>query len=131
MEVRLGALAEDGIAASVFPLVERGCRLRPQLAAQLQDEVELRFEEGYVPVRIAFGEAEVLVEDASAVDPAVVLSGRLPDVVLLTAVPLARGVPRPTSARGRRALSHLARGRVRLEGSRVVGRRLLALLSVC
>ena len=79
---------------------------------------------------ISFEEGEIMVEDGPAAQAALVVTGRLADVVLLTSVPLVRGVPRPTNARGRRALKRLADKSVRMDGSRVLGRRLLELLSV-
>jgi hypothetical protein len=128
--VRLGPLADGGIAPSLFALVERGARLRPELAAGLRGQVELRFTEVEVPVTILFGENDIRVEDGPATDPALLVAGRLADVVLLTSVPLTRGVPRPTNPRGRQALRRLADKRVRMEGSRLLGRRLLELLTV-
>jgi len=128
--VRLGRLVEGGIAPSLFALVERGARLRPELAAGLRGQVELRFNEIQVPVNISFDPGVIVVQDGPATRAALVVSGRLADIVLLTSVPLARGVPRPTNPRGRRALRLLAKKTVRMEGSRVLGRRLLELLSV-
>lgn len=128
--VRLGRLAEGGIAPSLFALVERGARLRSELARSLRGQVELRFTEVGVPVTISFEASDILVEDGPATQAALVVSGRLADVVLLTSVPLLRGVPRPTNPRGRRALRRLANKQVRMEGSLVLGRRLLELLSV-
>ncbi len=83
-----------------------------------------------MPVTVSFEEGEIMVEDGPAPAAALVVTGRLADVVLLTSVPLVRGVPRPTNARGRRALKRLADKSVRMDGSRVLGRRLLELLSV-
>jgi hypothetical protein len=100
------------------------------LARGLRGQVELRFSEIVLPVSISFDGDQILVRDGPAANAALVVSGRLPDVVLLTSVPLVRGVPRPTSARGRRALRSLTSRRVRMQGSRVLGRRLLELLSV-
>jgi hypothetical protein len=96
----------------------------------MRGQVELRFAEVEVPVTVSFGETDILVEDGPAAHPALVVSGRLSDVVLLTSVPLVRGVPRPTNPRGRRALRSLTNKRVRMEGSRLLGRRLLELLTV-
>ena len=129
--VRLGALAENGIAPSIFALVEHGAAKRPDIARAAHGEVELRFSEGYAPVRIAFLGDEILVEDGAAPDaPDLVIAGSLPDVVHLTAVPLVGGVPKPTDARGRTALARLAKGRVRLDGDRLLGRRLLQVLAL-
>ena len=35
-DVRLGATADDGIAASIFALVERGAARRPELAREMR-----------------------------------------------------------------------------------------------
>lgn len=48
----------------------------------------------------------------------------------MAAAPLAAGVPRPTSARGRAALATVASGRVRLVGNRALARRLLQVLAI-
>ena len=52
------------------------------------------------------------------------IRGSLPDVVQLTAAPLFGGVPNPTYARGRGALARMAGGRVKIEGSPLLARRL-------
>jgi len=128
--VRLGALADDGIAPSIYALVLRGVQRRPEVAAGARGEVELRFAEGYAPIRISFGDGEVVVEDGASPDPDLVVSGALPDVVHLTTAPLVGGVPNPVNARGRSALARMARGRVRVDGDRALGRRLLRLLEL-
>lgn len=48
----------------------------------------------------------------------------------LLVAPARRGVPLPTSASGRRALSHLAARRVRIERDRGLARGLLGVLAV-
>ena len=132
--VRLGAMEDDGIAPSVFALVERGVELRPEAARALSGRVvELAFDEGYATTRISFGGDEVLVEDvAGPADPPpdVVIRGPLPEIVRITAAPLVGGVPKPTTPRGRAALASVASGRVRIEGRRAVARRLLMLLRI-
>ena len=128
--VRLGELAEDGIAPSIFALVEHGVSKRPALAAETAGRVELRFTEGYPPVRIDFDGGEILVEDGGTGAPDLTISGSMPDIVHLTATPLVGGVPSPTSGRGRAALARMARGRVRIEGDRALGRKLLRLLAL-
>jgi hypothetical protein len=121
--VRLGRLAPDGIAPAVLALVERGLERRPRVVDGLRGEIELRFAEGYAPVRLAFSDGEVVVEDGGAVDPDLVVTGSLPDIIHLAVVPSFGGVPRSW-----RALGALATGKVRVEGERALGRRLLALL---
>ena len=55
--MRLGTLAEGGLAPAIMAIVERGVIRRPEQARALGIEVELRMEESYLPVRIAFGDA--------------------------------------------------------------------------
>jgi hypothetical protein len=115
-EVRLGTLAEGGLAPAIMAIVERGVARRPERARALGIEVELRMEEPYPPVRILFGEREVLVEDGPAASPALRISGALSDLVALLVAPLLGGVPSPVDARGRAALGMFASRRVRIEG---------------
>jgi len=115
-EVRLGSLAEGGLAPAIMAIVERGVARRPERARALGIEVELRMEESYPPVRIAFGEDLVLVEDGPGSAPALRISGALADLVALLVTPLWGGVPNPIDARGRAALGMFASRRVRVEG---------------
>ena len=114
-EVRLGTLADGGLAPAIMAIVERGVNRRPDQARALAIEVELRMEESYPPVRIAFGDV-VVVEDGPAHDPALRISGALADLVALLVTPLVGGVPSPMNARGRAALGMLASRRVRIDG---------------
>lgn len=128
--VRLGVLAEGGLAPAILAIVERGVRLRPALAALISAEVELVLDEGYPPVRVVFGERLVLVEDAAAVAPDLRIAGRLADIVSLMVTPLIGGVPSPIDARGRAALGKVALGHVRLEGRIALMRRILPIVRV-
>ena len=132
--VRLGAMADNGIAPSVFVLVERGVERRPDVARSLAGRVlELRFEEGFAPVRIAFERDAVLVEDVvppAERAPDAVIAGPLPPLIRLAAAPSVAGVPKLTSAAGRAALGSVASGRVRISGRRGVARRVLRLLQI-
>ena len=114
--MRLGALAQGGLAPAIMAIVERGVTRRPAQARALGIEVELRMEESYPPVRIAFGGEMVLVEDGPANAPALRISGALSDLVALLVAPLLGGVPSPMDARGRAALGMFASRRVRIEG---------------
>ena len=140
-KLRLGRLADDGIAPSVYVLVERGVARRPALAREARGVVEFRFAEAIAPVRIDFTGSEIVVEDAGAEDgeaisgmrapePDLVVSGRLPDIIRLTTAPTMAGLPSPMDPRGRTALRHLARGRVQVRGDRALGRRLMALMAL-
>jgi hypothetical protein len=128
--LRLGAVADDGIAASIYALVERGMHLRPAVARQIHGEIELRFEEELAPVRLMFDRDAVTVEDGRASQPDLVISGRLPHVVALATAPLVGGVPNPVNRRGRAALARVANRRVRVVGNRSLARRLLRLLAL-
>ena len=126
--VRLGSLQDGGIAPAVHALVEQGVTRRPELAEGMDGEVELRWQEGWPPVRIWFGGRAIVVSDGKPPTPDLVVCAKLPDLVAVTAAPLVGGVPKPTDPRGRAALRALANGTVRLEGSRGLGRKLLTLL---
>jgi hypothetical protein len=94
--------------------------------------VEIRFRERFAPVRLSFEDRGVKVEDAErAGDRAdLVIKGSLPDIVQLASAPLARGLPKLTTARGRAAIVRLMDRRVTLEGDRKLARRLLRLLEL-
>jgi hypothetical protein len=128
--VRLGALAEGGVAPAIMAIVERGVRRRPVLASQLRAEVELALEEDYPPVRIVFGDRLVLVEDGHAIAPDLRVEGTLPDLISLMVAPLLAGVPSPIAARGRAALGKVAVGRVRIDGRVGLMRRLLGVIRI-
>jgi hypothetical protein len=114
--VRLGALADGGLAPAILAIVERGVTRRPEQARALGIEVELRMDEAYPPVRILFGDGVVLVEDGPAHEPALRISGALSDLVALLVAPLMGGIPNPIDARGRAALGMFASRRVRIDG---------------
>jgi hypothetical protein len=127
-------MVEDGVAPSIFGLIERGIAREPELAAQMRGRVLFRFAEDFSPLRIQFRPRSVVVEDGESRKPDLVISGRLPDIVHFATVPTLRGrlhgVPDPRRARGRRALGSIARGRVRIEGDRALARRVMRLLAV-
>ena|GEM_PF-3471942 len=129
-QVKLGKLADGGVAPAIMAIVERGVRRRPALARTPQAEVELAMDERYPPVRIVFGERMVLVEDGPAVAPDLRVRGALPDLVSLMVAPLLGGVPSPINARGRAALGMVALGRVRIEGRLGMMRRMLSLIRI-
>jgi hypothetical protein len=132
--VRLGRMVEDGVAPSIFGLLERGIAREPGLAAEMRGRVVFHFAEDFSPLRITFKPRSVVVEDGDSRRPDLVIEGRLPDIVHFATVPTLRGrlhgVPDPRQPRGRKALRRLANGRVRVTGDRVLGRRLLRLLAV-
>jgi hypothetical protein len=127
-------MVEDGVAPSIFGLIERGIAREPELAGQIRGRVVFRFAEDFSPLRIHFRPRSVVVEDGDSRKPDLVISGRLPDIVHFATVPTLggrlRGVPDPRRPRGRRALRRLAGGRIRVEGNRVLARRVLRLLAV-
>jgi hypothetical protein len=132
VHVALGRTVEGSIAAPVCALVERGVLLRPEVAERLEASVVLRFTEGFPSVRIDFRGDEIEVTDDPDFDMAhdLAIEGSLPDIVALTAAPLAGGLPKPTAAAGRAAIARLADGRVDFDGRLRLARDVLRLLSV-
>ena len=116
-EVRLGALQEGGLAPVIMAIVVRA-------------EIELNMDQGYPPVRIAFEERHVLVEDGPGRAPDLRVSGALSDLVGLMVTPLVGGLPSPVAARGRAALGMVALRRVRVQGRIGLMRRWLRLIAV-
>ena len=128
--MRLGALAEGGLAPAILAIVERGVGQHPELAAGIRAEVQLDFDEGYPPVRVVFAERHVLVEDGPATAPDLRVSGALPDLVSLMITPHLSGLPNPIVARGRAAFGMVAFRRVRIQGRLRLLRRLLRVIAV-
>ena len=127
-------MVPDGVAPSIFGLIERGIAREPELAAQMRGRVVFRFEEEFSPLRIVFRPRLVVIEDGDLRRPDLVVAGRLPDIVHFAAVPMLggrlRGVPDPRAPRGREAIARLARRKVTLDGDRALARRLVRLLAV-
>jgi hypothetical protein len=128
--LRLGETSEDGIAAGLYPLVERGVARRAPLAREMRGLVELRFTEDIESVRLSFDGDSVVVEDGSWESPTLVITGRLPHIVHLATAPTVAGVPNPASRSGRAALARVTRGHLRVEGDRALARKLLRLLEI-
>lgn len=130
-EVRLGQTVANGIAPSMFALLDRGVHRRPELAGQLEGRVVIRFRGEIAPVRITFGRRVIRVEDGDLRDPDLVVTGSLPHVVQLTVTPMVRfGIPDFRDARGRAALFRVASGRVRLGGDIGLARSMLEMMAV-
>lgn len=137
MKVRLGHLVEDGVAPSIWGLLELGVERRPEIVAQMRGRVVFRFSEDFSAMRISFQPKTVVIEDGDLRKPDVVISGSMPDIVHFLTVPQLKGfggrfggVPDPRAARGRVALARVASGRVKIEGDRALARRLLQLLAL-
>lgn len=134
MKVRLGRLVEDGVAPSIWGLLELGVERRPEIVAEMRGRVVFRFSEEFSPLRIAFKPKTVVIEDGDLRKPDAVIAGTLPDIVHFLTVPMLGGrlggVPDPRAPRGRAALARVASGRVKIEGDRALARRLLQLLAV-
>lgn len=128
--VELGEIAEGGVAPAIMAIVDRGARCRPEQASALRAEVELNIAERYPPVRVVFDGGHVLVEDGSANEPDLRVTGTLPDLVSLMVTPLVGGVPNPIAARGRAALGLVALRRVRVEGRMALMRQFLAVIQI-
>jgi hypothetical protein len=136
-EVKLGRIAENGISASMYGLIDRGAAKRPKIAKELRGTVEIRFKEDFAPVRVIFGSEGILVEDGIQEEkgeepfkPDLVISGSLPQIVQLASAPLFGGLPKPTTTHGRAALAKVAGRKVKIEGSPLLARRVLKLLEI-
>jgi hypothetical protein len=136
-DVKLGELVPNGISAPMYALIERGAKRRPRVLRGLRGTVEIRFKEDFAPVQVEFSPKEVVVKDGQpepgngkAERPDLVITGSLPDIVQLASAPLVGGVPKPTNKRGRAALASWAGGRVKIDGSPLLARRLLKLLEI-
>ena len=81
-------------------------------------------------MRIEFRPDDIWVEDGAWDEPDVRIEGRLPHIVQLTTASTVAGLPNPAVRSGRAALGGIARRRVRITGSRALGRRLLQLLRI-
>ena len=131
--VHLGHVADDSIAPTLYVLVLHGAAQRPELATEMRGSILLNFHDGYAPIRIDFRGDEIHVgDDEDHADRASDLEvrGRMGDVTALIASPLAGGLPKPTTRRGRLAIARLADGRVEFDGPLAMGRKLLRLLQV-
>ena len=129
-EVRLGRLAEGGVAPAIMAIVDRGVRQRPALSSDLRAEIELDMGSRYPPVRIVFDDHDVLVEDGPASAPDLRIDGSLGDQIALMVAPILGGLPSPMNARGRAALGTVLSGRVRIHGSFGLLRRFLGVIHV-
>jgi len=128
--VELGTVVEGGLAPAIFAIVDRGVKVRPELAIGLLAEIELNLGDSYPAVRVLFGNPTVLVEDRPADAPDLRITGELHDLVGLMVAPLVRGVPNPIDRRGRAALQMIAQRRVRVEGKFALLRRFLGVIGV-
>src|SRR2546423_13697490 len=128
--LRLGATSNEGIAPTLYALLERGVARRPQLAREMAGLVDLHFAEEIAPVRIAFQGAQITVEDGEWDRADFRVRGRLPHIVHLTTSPKVGGMPNPARAGGRLALSRLRRREIRLSAYRALGRKVLRLLEL-
>jgi hypothetical protein len=129
-EVRLGRTVPNGIAPSIFGLIERGVRRDPKVARRMRGKVVIRFEEDFAPIRLSFGPKGVLVEDGDSRTADLEVVGSLPDIVHFATAPTVRGVPNPARAKGRKAIGRLARRHVRVAGDSRLARGLLQLLAL-
>jgi hypothetical protein len=127
-------MVDDGVAPSIFGLLERGIERRPEIAAQVRGRVVIRFTEEFSPLRITFKPKTVVLEDGDLRKPDLVIAGSMPDIVHLLTVPTLGGrlggLPNPAKPRGREALSRIYSGRVKMDGDTALGLKLLQLLAV-
>lgn len=121
------------MAATVFGLIDRGARLRPELAGELAGTLLLTFADGHADVRVDCADGGIVVGDAALMGegaPDLEIHASLHDFVVLVGAPLARGFPKPTDRQGRAALARIADGRVDFIGSIGLARRFMRLMSV-
>ena len=130
----LGPTGERSLAATVYGLLDRGARLRPDIAAQLDGCVVVTFSDGgHADVRIDCHDGRIAVCDAALAgggEPDLEIRASLHDFVVLLGAPLTRGFPKPTDRRGRAALARIADGRVDFIGSIALARRFMRVMSV-
>lgn len=130
-EVKLGQTVANGIAPSMFALLDRGVARRPDLAAELRGKVVIRFRDEIAPVRISFGSRVIRVEDGDLRAADLTITGTVPHIVQLTITPMVRfGIPDFRDSRGRAALLRVAFGRVRLRGDIAFARKMLEMMAV-
>ena len=128
--MRLGKTVANGVAPSVFALLERGVGLRPEVAARMRGRVVFRFAEDFSPSRVNFSTRYITVEDGDLHKPDLAIIGSLPHIVHFVSTPLVRGIPNPVRIRGLAALSRVARRHVRIEGDPALARGVLRLLAL-
>ena len=128
--VTLGTIEPGGLAPAILAIVERGVRLRPELARTIAAEVELLVDPAYPPVRVCFAAEAVVVEDAPASAPDLRVRGELGDLIALLVAPAIGGVPLPFTPRGRAAIGMVASRRIRVRGRPRLLRRLLAVIRI-
>ena len=130
----LGPTGERSLAATVYGLLDRGARLRPEIAAELEGCIVITFTDGgHADVRIDCDGGAIVVGDAALAperEADLEIRATLHDFVVLLGAPLARGFPKPTDRRGRAALARIADGRVDFIGSVALARRFMRLMSV-
>ncbi len=104
----------------MYGLVDRGLAKRPRVAKVIRGTVEFRFDEDFAAIRVTFGDDEVVVEDVQRAP-----QGRPRDPGLAT-----RRRAAHRRARRRRRGPSVARGKVKIEGSPLLARRVLKLLEI-
>ena len=130
-DVKLGQTVSNGIAPSMYALIDRGVKRRPEVASSMRGKVVIRFREDVSPVRISFGSRVIRIEDGDLRSADLTVTGSLPHVVQLTITPMVRfGIPDLRDSRGRAAIFRVALGRVRLGGDMTLARRLLEMMAV-
>jgi hypothetical protein len=127
-------MVDDGVAPSIFGLLERGVEKRPEVVARMRGRIVFRFADDFSPLRIAFKPKTVVIEDGDLRKPDLVIAGSMPDIVHLLTVPMLGGrlggLPNPAKPRGREALARIYSGRVKMDGDTGFGLKVLQLLAV-
>jgi hypothetical protein len=130
IEVRLGRTTREGVAPSLFVWVERGVERRPAVAREIRGRVTFRWIDDISPLSVHFDRNAIDVFDGDLASPDLAVSGRLTDIVHMATAPTLLGIPNPASRHGLAAILGLYRGRVSLEGDRMLARRLIQLLAL-
>ncbi len=130
IEVRLGRTTREGVAPSLFVWVERGVERRPAVAREIRGRVTFRWLDDISPLSVHFDRGGIDVFDGELASPDLVIAGRLTDIVHMATAPTLLGIPNPASRHGMAAILGLYRGRVSLEGDRLLARRLIQLLAL-
>jgi hypothetical protein len=128
--VRLGRTTRDGVAPSLYVWVERGVERRPAVAREIRGRVTFRWTDEISPLSVHFGDRAIDVFDGDLEKPDLAVSGRITDIVHMATAPTLLGVPNPASRHGLAAILGLYRGRVALDGDRLLARRLIQLLAL-
>ena len=122
MKIRLeGDAQENGLALMLAPLIEQNVEQHPAKAknlAKLRGDVSIiaKDEDSSVEVTLSFRGDEVVVLDGVVPKPKLKVTASYEDVILLSSLPMALGLPNLFSQPGREFAGKLLRRNVRIAG---------------